>query len=99
MDAYGWISPGDWMNYSVDIPVAGTYNVRYRLASSLSGGSFRLELNGKLIDIVVVPQTLGSQTWVDVNKRITIPASGKQQLRIVAINGGWNINWFKLSKM
>jgi O-glycosyl hydrolase len=95
----GWISPGDWMNYSVDIPVAGTYNVRYRLASSLSGGSFRLELNGKLIDIVVVPQTLGSQTWVDVNKRITIPASGKQQLRIVAINGGWNINWFKLSKM
>jgi hypothetical protein len=95
----GWIHTGDWMSYQVNIPVTGTYQIQYRLASPNSTGLLRLDMDsGSIIldDNVSVPNTGGWQTWTTVTNAINLDA-GQYYLGIYAITGGWNINWFEIS--
>ena len=38
----GYIEPGDWMSYEINVQNAGNYNVQFHVASA-NGSSFRLE--------------------------------------------------------
>ncbi|RQP25605.1 carbohydrate-binding protein [Piscinibacter terrae] len=93
----GYIDTGDWMTYDIDVPAAGTYEVKYRVASLGSGGVIQLEKAGgqPVYGTVSVPQTGGWQTWTDVSHRVTLPA-GKQSIAIVAKAGGFNVNWLDI---
>jgi len=98
----GYIHEGDWLSYSgsrVNIPVAGTYKLTFRVASPLGGGSFAFhEADGSIHYATVnVPATGGSQTWVDVEQVVTL-AAGVHSFGITALTrgSGFNINWFKL---
>src|SRR5581483_8419852 len=42
----GWVSPGEWLKYSVNVAAAGKYTVAFRVASAGQGGTFHLEMNG-----------------------------------------------------
>ena len=42
----GWIEQGDWMDYSYNAPVAGTYTVNLRIASAVSGAQFQIKNAG-----------------------------------------------------
>src|SRR5205814_8952423 len=41
----GWIDTGEWLEYTVSVASAGTYNINMRVASCCSGGSFHIEMN------------------------------------------------------
>ena len=77
----GWAAAGEWLNYSVNVTAAGTYDVDVRVASAGSGGSFHLELNGSNLGSLVVPNTGGWQTWTTIRKTVVLPA-GPQTLRL-----------------
>ena len=49
----GYINTGDWTQYTIDIPVAGDYQVDFRVATKNTGGT---------IDLVVGRYTVGSAT-------------------------------------
>lgn len=96
----GYLGATDWMAYNntdVIIPTAGTYKITYRVASLNGGGSFTLnELSDQsLIDTVSVPKTSGWQSWINLERTVTLSA-GKHNFLIKIIVGGFNINWFKL---
>jgi hypothetical protein len=96
----GYIDEGDWMKYDsniINVPVASTYKVVFRVASSVGGGSFSIgESDGSAqYDVVTVPKTGGWQRWVDVERTITLPA-GQHKLSLNVITKGFNINWFKI---
>lgn len=96
----GSLDAGDWMAYEnavIELPVASTYKVTYRVSSLYGGGSFYLhELgSGVQYDVVTVPRTGNFQKWIDVEHTITLPA-GTHKLGITATVKGSNINWFKL---
>jgi hypothetical protein len=42
----GWLKPGEWMKYTVNVAAAGTYTIEARVAASLGGARFHLESNG-----------------------------------------------------
>lgn len=42
----GWVSAGEWLNYTVNVAAAGTYTAAFRVAALGQGGTFHLALNG-----------------------------------------------------
>lgn len=94
----GWTDGGDWMGYSVDIPSSGTYTVEYRVASQNGGGQLQLEQfgGGDIYGNLDIPSTGGWQNWTTISHTVTL-SEGVQDIAIAVNNGGWNLNWFKIT--
>ncbi|MFG6466194.1 carbohydrate-binding protein [Pelomonas baiyunensis] len=94
----GYIDAGDWMTYDVNVPTAGSYVVKYRVASAPGGGVIQLERagGGTVFGTVNVPATGGWQRWTTVQHTVNLPA-GAQTLALLAKAGGFNVNWLDLS--
>ena len=88
----GWLIEGEWLEYTVDAPVAGDYPIEIRVASQSVGGVFHIEFNGddKTGD-VTVPVTGGWQTWTTVSTTAALE-SGLQVMRFVPTVEGFNLN-------
>ena len=96
----GWIDANDWLAYAnVSIPTSGTYRVEYRVAS-VSGSLLSLDLNGGQIQLgqVPVPATGGWQNWTTVSHDVQLSA-GTVSIGIYAQQGGWNLNWFRITRL
>ncbi|HLP76915.1 MAG TPA: carbohydrate-binding protein, partial [Candidatus Paceibacterota bacterium] len=92
----GWTAAGDWLEYTMKISAAGTYNLRLRVAGT-SAGRVQLIANGtELADDWTLPNTGGAQTWTTVTRSVFL-APGQQKLRLNVLAGGFNLNWIELS--
>ena len=90
----GYIDNNDWMDYNVNVAAAGTYTFNFRVASLSAGGKIEVRTSaGTALCSVSVPVTGGWQTWTTVSVTATLPA-GAQTIRLFAVAGGFNINWF-----
>jgi endonuclease/exonuclease/phosphatase family metal-dependent hydrolase len=79
----GWVGAGEWLNYTVMVTAAGSYDVAFRVASFGQGGSFHLEMNGaNVTGEMTVPNTGGWQNWQPVTRTVTL-AAGTQIARLV----------------
>jgi endo-1,3(4)-beta-glucanase len=95
-----YIDAGDWMAYAnITIPTTGSYRIEYRVASP-SGALLSADLNAGATQLgnVSIPATGGWQTWTTVNHTVTLTA-GTHSFGIFAQQGGWNINWFRITKL
>ncbi len=97
----GYIETADWMAYnSISIPTTGTYRIEYRVASASGGGRLSLDLNAgaTVLGMLDIPSTGGWQNWTTISHNVTINA-GTYNFGIYAQAGGWNINWFRITKI
>jgi beta-glucanase (GH16 family) len=97
----GYIETGDWMAYnSITVPTSGSYKIEYRVASLSGGGRLSQDLNAGAIVLgaVDVPSTGGWQNWTTISQTVNINA-GTYNFGIYAAAGGWNINWFRITKL
>jgi beta-glucanase (GH16 family) len=90
----GYIGDGDWMSYPVYVPVAGTYEVSYRVASEVGGGMITLGRDGVDIKQTPAPDTGGWQEWITITDTVILE-QGSQTLTVFATKGGWNLNWWR----
>jgi glucuronoarabinoxylan endo-1,4-beta-xylanase len=94
----GWVDNGDWMTYSVNIPVSGIYSANFRVAGWAATGKIELQnaANAKLTGINV-PNNGGYQKWSTVAGETSFYlAAGIQTIRVFANGAPWNLNWFEL---
>ncbi|MEJ7911576.1 MAG: carbohydrate-binding protein, partial [Chitinophagaceae bacterium] len=93
----GWIDNNDWMDYSFTAPTAGTYAMRFRIATPLDGAQLQVRnAEGTVLATVNVANTGGWQSWQTVTSSIVLP-QGTQTFRIVSTAApSWNINWMEL---
>jgi endoglucanase len=94
----GYLEAGDWLSYSdVGIPVAGKYNVLFRVASVSETGVISLEKdNGQtVLETFAVPVTGSWQTWTTISREVDLPA-GKYNLGLGIPTGGFNLNLFAI---
>jgi endoglucanase len=93
----GWIAAGDWLEYTMKTPVAGTYDLRLRVAGT-GGGRVRLLPGGveDLTGVWALPNSGGGQTWTTVSKRVFFKP-GQQRLRVEALAAGFNLNWIEIA--
>ncbi|HAA12304.1 MAG TPA: hypothetical protein DCE41_11620, partial [Cytophagales bacterium] len=92
----GWTDAGDWMDYTVNVPTAGDYKVKYRVAGN--GGAANLLLGGQTVDQVSMPSTSGWQDWTTVESTVTLPA-GTATLRFLATTAGFNLNCLEVEEI
>lgn len=79
---------GEWLEYTVNVQTAGTYNLRFGVASEGAGGTFHLEANGiNKTGQLQVPNTGGWQTYETVTATISLEA-GQQVLRLALDTNG-----------
>jgi peptidyl-Asp metalloendopeptidase len=99
----GWIDARDWMMYdNITIPSSGTYTVEFRVASLLGGGKMDFDLfvpnaGIKTLTTISIPNTGAWQSWATVSEQVTIEA-GTYKFGIYSQIGGWNINWWRITK-
>lgn len=92
----GWVYPGEWLNYTVNVAAAGTYNLDLRLAAVV-GGSLHVEFGGvNVTGTISVPSTGGWQSWTTLRKTVSL-SGGTQAMRVVFDSGNVNFNWISVS--
>jgi hypothetical protein len=95
-----YIDAGDWMAYAnIVVPTSGSYRIEYRVASP-SGATFSSDLNAGATQLgsVSIGATGGWQNWTTVNQTVSLTA-GTHSFGIFAQQAGWNINWFRITKL
>lgn len=98
----GWIKPGEWLAYSVNVRSTATYTVTARVASNGAGGTFHLEIDGiNVTGPMTSPNTGGHQVWTSIAKSGISIAAGAHTVRLVFDASGptgsfGNINYLKI---
>ena len=91
-----YIENGDYSEYLINLPSAGSYLLKLRVATTAANTSIDIFSNMVLKATATLPLTGGWQKWQTVTMPITLNA-GSQQLRLLYKSSGLNINWFELS--
>jgi endoglucanase len=89
----GWAESGEWLKYTVNIPVSGRYDITFHVATPNSGKTLQLLLDGKtLTSVLTVPNTGGWETWRTFTaSRVSLP-QGKHTITLKIVNGGFDIS-------
>ncbi|HXB10706.1 MAG TPA: putative Ig domain-containing protein, partial [Bacteroidia bacterium] len=96
----GWTETNDWMQYTVNIATAGSYNVIVRAASGAAGGKLSISSDGTtLISNATISATGGWDTWQNFNLgNVTLPA-GKHTIVATVTTPGYNLSYFNFSTL
>ena len=82
----GWTVPGEWMQYSVNIPVAGTFTFDTRVAALGSGGQFRILVDGvDKTGALAIPNTGAWNAYATVSKGGIALTAGTHAIRLVMV--------------
>ena len=90
----GWISTGDWLNFTLDVLQAGFYDIIFNISAQNAGGKILLSLDSQqfLTSALDVPVTGGWQNWQFFTaKNIYLPG-GLHTLKAQFFNGGFNFS-------
>ena len=98
----GWMYAGNWLNYTVNVPFAGTETLKVRVASTLGGGTFRFfSDNTAITGEIQMPSTGGWQKWTTVTVNNVSLSAGTHVIGLsmdkAVTNGAaiGNFNWFQ----
>jgi hypothetical protein len=91
----GYIDPGDWLEYNVNVESEDEYFMVFRIAST-SSSSLKLSMDG--IDELnqSFSNTRGWQNWQSFYSAVHF-TEGEHKLRLTAQTAGFNINWIELT--
>ena len=93
----GGTQPGEWLDYTVLLDKAGTFDMSLRCANTAAGGQVRLEVDGiPRGGVLQIPATGGSADWQTVTLTGIPLSKGKHALRlnIVSSAPGGSAGWF-----
>jgi len=96
----GYIQPGEWLEYTVNIPKNAMYDLEFRVASPQGEGTFHLEIDDTdVTGPLTAPVTGDWQAYTTVKKTGVSLSAGTKILRIVFDTGGLNLNNFKVTEV
>ena len=99
-DVVGWIAPGEWLEYTVNVQQAGNYSMTFRYASgnSAGGGPLRLESDGLIVKSNISVGSTGNwNTWATKTVSNVPLKSGKQVFRVFFEAGELNVGEFSFT--
>src|SRR5262249_25313036 len=99
----GWIQPGEWLKYTVNVTAAGAYDLALRVSNPGAGGKLHVEIDG--VDVtgsLTVPNTGDWQTWTTITKTGINLTAGQHVVKVSfdsnATSGAVaNLNWFRFT--
>ena len=95
---FGYTDPGDFADYSILVPINGSYRIDCRVAGYDPGqiGFYSVDESGAETELGIITTVVtgGWQTWETVSGNLNLTA-GSHTLRMKIIKGGFNFNWFE----
>jgi hypothetical protein len=97
------VRAGEWLAYTVTIAAAGSYAVDFRLASSGTGGTVHLTVDGSDVSgPIALPDTGGWGSWQTFRRSgVTLPAGTHVLKLVVDANGSGgtaaDVNWLQVT--
>ncbi len=95
---------GEWVGYTLNVPVGGIFNIDFRVANAqTTGGKFHLVIDGTdVTGQLTVPTTGGTQTWTTLSKTGVSIGGGTHDVRLMFDANGTsgtvgNFNWLKFT--
>ncbi|MCA0931863.1 carbohydrate-binding protein [Lutimonas saemankumensis] len=89
----GWITAGEWLEYTIDVQTTGCYdlNLRYASGNNGGGGPFYFEVDGEKVSPDIVMATTGG--WGNWNSKVSSIklTKGVHILRLSVTNGEFNL--------
>lgn len=98
----GWFEPGEWLEYTVNVTSAGTYDITASVASGAGGGTLHYEFYGATTAVsnqVSFGDTGGWQNWITSPATSVALNAGQHVVRVAQIAGGFNINSFAMTQV
>ncbi|MEL7219990.1 MAG: carbohydrate-binding protein [Bacteroidota bacterium] len=98
----GFLDPGDYLDYDINVTTAGNYQIDYRTAAQFGGGQIQLQLidnvgNVNIVDSPSFPSTGGWQTWTTISSESIQLSAGRYTMRILIMDSPFNMNWLDFS--
>ncbi len=90
----GWISAGEWMEYTINVETAGLHKIEFRVASSGGSDGIAVVSDGVTNAVLRVADTGGWQVWETQSVYYNFTESGEQTIRLEFLGSGFNLNWF-----
>jgi hypothetical protein len=94
----GWISAGEWLNYTLNVAETAVYQLDFRIAALNSSGAIQVTLDGLPLCGVQTPSTGGWQNWRTVSASNIVLQAGQRLLHIDFTTGGYNLNYIQISR-
>jgi endoglucanase len=97
----GFLDPGDYLDYEINVTNSGMYSISYRTASLNANGSIELQFidkdgNTSVINNPSFTQTGGWQNWQTTSEDVELTA-GRYTMRILITQSPFNMNWLEFS--
>jgi beta-glucanase (GH16 family) len=93
----GYIDLNDWLQYEIEIPLTGDYQLSFRIASLSGGGTIDISDETTSLGTVSVTSTGDWQAWKTIEGPNINFTQGLQKIRLTATSGGFNLNWLQLT--
>ena len=91
----GWIQTGEWLQYTINVPSAESFDINIRTSSKQNSSGLRLLVNEALASAdILIPQS-DEQNWKTVTIKNVKLTKGWNRLRLLAIEGGFNLNYLQ----
>ncbi len=90
----GWITAGEWLEYTINVQTSGLYTaiVRYASGNTAGGGPFYFEIDGVAVSANASFSTSGDWgAWANKVVNNVALTQGQHVLRVVAVNGEFNL--------
>jgi len=97
----GWIDPGDYLEWRINVPTAGNYTVTSRSATWAAAGQ-QIVVDGVQQTSLALPSTWTGtgnqyQTWASFTSSAIALSAGTHTLRLAFSTGNQNVNWVKVA--
>ncbi len=94
----GWTVSGEWLEFTVDVASAGTYDIEIRVASESAGGNFHIEFDSSNVTgPLSFSATGGWQTYTSVLAEDISLSGGQQIMRLSMDSSNWNVTWIEFT--
>lgn len=96
----GYLDPGDYVLYDVNVLYSGEYDVNFRTASNGGTGAVEVALVhpsgiSNFVCATEFANTGGWQTWQTTTETVQINTAGSYKLRVTITDAPFNLNWIE----
>jgi GH18 family chitinase len=93
----GWTAAGEWMNYTVNVASSGVYNFQFNIATTATGKSFHVEMDGNNVTGAVnLPNTGAWTTFQLVTVNNVSLSQGQHTMRVYMDTDGFNLDYINV---
>jgi endoglucanase len=97
----GYLDPGDYLDYEINVASGGVYNVAYRTASLNGNGALELQVIDEQGDASVLQSInfspTGGWTSFQTTDGNILLSEGRKKIRLMITQAPFNLNWFEFS--